>query len=241
MPPEIVSKIILSLAILGGAVMCFFGIRLFRVVLGVAGLVLGAAVAAYFAVYYTVPADQVPPPTYAGLMTAIELAPSQMTAIELAPSQTVLRVWAVVGGVAGALLSVFLHHAGVFVLGAWLGKIVAELTTAGTSRASHLMVLAILVLIGGVLALVMRKTIIIVSTALNGACALMFGLYALLQKTPSPQQAVDALRLPGSDRYVLLGCAVILAVIGTYVQFATAPKDKKGDPVYKKVKPKNES
>lgn len=231
MPPEIVSKIILSLAILGGTVMCFFGIRLFRVVLGVAGLVLGAAVAAYFAVYYTVPADQVPPPTYAGLMTAIELA----------PNQTVLLVWAVVGGAAGALLSFFLHHAGVFVLGAWLGKIVAELTTAGTSRASHLMVLAILVLIGGVLALVMRKTIIIVSTALNGACALMFGLYALLQKTPSPQQAVDALRQPGNDRYVLLGCAVILAVIGTYVQFATAPKDKKGDPVYKKVKPKNES
>ena len=230
MPPEIVSKIILSLAILGGAVMCFFGIRLFRVVLGVAGLVLGAAVAAYFAVYYTVPADQVPPPTYAGLMLAIELA----------PSQTVLLVWTVAGGVAGALLSIFLHHAGVFVLGAWLGKMLAELTTAGTSRASHLMILAILVLIGGVLALVMRKTIIIVSTALNGACALMFGVYALLQKSPSPQQAVNALRQPGNDRYVLLGCAVILAVIGTYVQFATAPKEKKKDPVYKQVKPKKE-
>ncbi|MFH1730018.1 MAG: DUF4203 domain-containing protein [Planctomycetota bacterium] len=225
------SNIILSLAILGGAVMCFFGIRLFKVVLGVAGLVLGAAVAAYFAVYYTVPPEQVPPPTYAGLMTAIELAHSPM----------VLFVWAVAGGVAGALLSVFLHHAGVFVLGAWLGKMLAELTTAGTSRASHMMVLAILVLIGGVLALVMRKTIIIVSTALNGACALMFGVYALLQKSPSPQQAVNALRQPGNDRYVLLGCAVILAVIGTYVQFATAPKEKKEDPVYKKVKPKSGS
>lgn len=230
MPPGSVSKIILGLAILGGAVMCFFGIRLFRVVLCVAGLVLGAAVAAYLAVYYTVPADQVPPPTYAGLMTAIELA----------PSQTVLLVWTVAGGVAGALLLVFLHHAGVFVLGAWLGKMLAELTTAGTSRASHLMVLAILVLIGGVLALVMRKTIIIVSTALNGACALMFGIYGLLQKSPSPQQAVNALRQPGNDRYVLLSCAVILAVIGTYVQFATAPKDKKEDQVYKKVKPKKE-
>jgi len=231
MPPGMVSKIILSSAILGGAVMCFFGIRLFRVVLCMAGLVLGAAVAAYFAVYYTVPADQVPPPTYAGLMLAIELA----------PNQTVLLVWTVAGGLAGALLSIFLHHAGVFVLGAWLGKMLAEVTTAGTSRASHLMVLAILVLIGGVLALVMRKTIIIVSTALNGACALMFGIYALLQKSPSPQQAVNALRQPGNDRYVLLGCAVILAVIGTYVQFATAPDEKKKDPVYKKVKPKKES
>jgi len=228
MPPEIGAKVVLSIAILGGAMMCFFGIRLFRVVLCVAGLVIGATVAAYFAVKLTLPAGEVPPPpTYAALMSAIKTA----------PSETFVLVWAVVGGVVGALLSLLTHQVGVFLLGAWLGKMVAELTTAGSSNQSSMMVLAILVLIGGVLAIVMRKTIIIVSTAFNGAFALMFGMYALL-KHRSPEWAAQDLQKGGHDLYVLLGCTAVMALIGGYVQFATAPSEKKEDPVYKKVKGK---
>ena len=59
---DVASKIILSAAILGGSILCFFGIRLFKVVLCVAGLVIGATLAAYFAVKFTVPPEQVPPP-----------------------------------------------------------------------------------------------------------------------------------------------------------------------------------
>ena len=225
MPPDVVSKIFLSTAILGGAVMCFFGLRLFKAVLCLAGLVIGATVAAYIGMRYALPAEQVPPFTYAGLITVMRAV----------PEQTVVLVCAVVGGIGGALLAGLVHHAGVFLLGAWLGQIVAEFTMAGSSDRSRIMVLAILALIGGVLAMIMRKTITIISTAVIGSCGLMFGMYALLKRFPA-EEAVKGLQRGGNDLYVMLGCAGVLAAIGVYVQFTMAPEEKKEEPVYKKVK-----
>ena len=229
MSPEVASKVFLSTAILGGAVMCFFGVRLFKGVLCLAGLTIGATVAAYVAMKYALPPEQVPPFTYAGLITVIQTV----------PDQTVVLVCAIVGGIGGALLAGLVHHAGVFLLGAWLGQIVAEFATVGASDRSRIMVLAILALIGGVLAMVMRKTITVLSTAVIGSCGLMFGMYALLKQF-SPEQAVRGLQQSGNDLFVLLGCAAVLAAIGGYVQFATAPKEKPEEPVYKKVKKKKE-
>ena len=62
MQPDVMAKLILGVSILGGALMCFFGIRLFKIVLGLAGFVVGATVAAYFAVKFTSAAGAGPPP-----------------------------------------------------------------------------------------------------------------------------------------------------------------------------------
>ena len=227
MPPDVASKVFLSTAIVGGAVMCFFGVRLFKAVLCLAGLVIGATVAAYVAMRYTLPAEQVPQFTYAGLITVMKAV----------PDQTVVLVCAIVGGIGGALLAGLVHHAGVFLLGVWLGQIVAEFTMAGSSDRARIMVLAILALIGGVLAMIMRQAITIISTAVIGSCGLMFGMYALLKRF-SAEQAVRGLQQGGNDLFVLLGCAGVLAAIGIYVQFTMAPDEKKPEPVYKKVKKK---
>lgn len=225
-PVEVASKIVLTAAILGGALMCFFGNRLFKVALGAAGFVAGSAIAAYAAWRYpaapwTIPADM----TY----------PQIVSAISGALDQTAVLVLALSGGVVGALLCVLMHRVGVFVLGVWLGAMLANVTMVQAQVGNYLMVLAILGLIGGVLALIMRQPILIISTALSGALALMFGIFALLKRY-SPEQAFNALQDPGNDAYVLLGCAVLLAVIGGYVQFSTAPGQKKEGSVYKKVK-----
>ena len=229
-PGDVVSKVCLGSAILGGAIMCFFGFRLFKVVLCLAGLLVGAAAAAYFALWHQLPdGSALPPLTYLGL---IEVA-------KKAQGQTVIIVCTTVGGIGGALLAGLVHQAGVFLLGAWLGQLVAQLTMAGSSNRATLMVTAILVLIGGVLAIIMRKTITIVSTGVIGSSGLMFGMYTLLKGMPV-ERAARTLQKGGNDLYVLLGCASVLAVIGIYVQFAMAPEGRPPEPVYKKVKKKGQ-
>jgi len=216
MPSETLTKVLLEGAILAGMAMCFFGIRLFRIALGFAGFLAGGLIAAYLAWRWTAA-----PEVVRGAVTFADI----LTRMSQADNQTVLLVWAAAGGIAGAIVSVMMHWVGVFVLGAWLGTMLAQTAMAGTPAQSYYIVYAILALIGGILALVLRRVIVIVSTAFNGAVGAMFGIYALL-KHLSPQKAVEQLQAGGGDAWVVLGCVVVLAAIGGYVQFATMPKAK---------------
>jgi membrane associated rhomboid family serine protease len=99
---------------------------------------------------------------------------------------------------------------------------------------AYLIVVVILALIGGVLALVLRNSVVVVSTAFNGALAMMFGVYALLTRR-SPGGAVQALRQFGTDAWIVLALTAVLGSIGGYVQFCTLPKQKP-QVMYKKVK-----
>jgi len=220
--PDVASKIILSVAILGGAALCFFGCRLFKFALGIAGFACGAAVAACVALALTSP-DKI---------QAAQGYPGIIQALANSPNRTVLTVWAGAGGVAGAILSVLMHQVGVFVLGAWLGTMLANMTMVRATTNSYLIVVAILGLMGGVLALILRKTIMVLSTAFNGAMALMFGMYALL-KSYRPSEALTELQKFGNDAYVVLGCTIILGAIGGFVQFVMMPKK---EVLYKRAK-----
>ena len=225
MPPETLTKVFLEGIILAGMAMCFFGIRLFRVALGCAGFLAGGLVAAYLAWRWTAT-----PEVVRGAVTFADI----LTRMSQADNQTVLLVWAGAGGIAGAIVSVMMHWVGVLVLGAWLGTMLAQTAMAGTPAQSYYIVYAILALIGGILALVLRRVIVIVSTAFNGAVGAMFGIYALL-KHLSPQKAVEQLQAGGGDGWVVLSCTAVLAVIGGYVQFVTMPKAKAKEAMYKKV------
>ena len=227
LPPEVLSRLLLGGAILGGAAMCFFGTRLFKVALGIGGFTFGLVVAAYVVWKQTASVDEV---------NAAVTYPDTIAAILDASNPTVIAVCAGAGAVAGAVLSVLMHEVGIFVLGAWLGALFVNTTMVSASADAHLIVLAILGLIGGVLALMIRETIVVLSTALNGALALMFGIYALF-KQYTPEEAVLELKGFGNDAYVILGCTVILASVGVYVQLSTMPQEK-DDPVYKRVNKK---
>jgi uncharacterized protein DUF4203 len=229
--PDIMAKILLSAAVLGGTALCFFGLRLFKIAFGIAGLAAGALLAAYFGWRFSTPPE---------VVALAKTYPDVLDAILHADNKAVIYVWAVSGGIAGGLLSAFLQQVGVFVLGAWLGQLAASLSMANATAQSYWMVVAILGLIGGVLALVMRKSIIVLSTGMNGATALMFGIYSLI-KDVTPKQALVELRKFGNDAWVMLGCAAILAFVGCYVQFTTAPDEKHEEEIYKKVKPKRSS
>jgi len=204
--PDIMAKILLSAAVLGGTALCFFGLRLFKITFALAGLAAGALVGAYFGWTFSASPEAV---------AAVRTYPDILDAIWNTDAKTVIYVWAAAGGIAGGMLSLFLQQVGVFVLGAWLGGLAASVTMANATTESYWMVMAILGLIGGVLALVLRQLIIVLSTGFNGATALMFGVYSLL-KDVTPQQALVELRrclgdagLFGHFRLCRLLCSVL--------------------------------
>lgn len=217
-PAGVFSTIVLGTAIVSGAALCFFGHRLFKVALGIAGFVCGFVIAAYIGWKMTAPVE---------VMHQVRAYPDILDAMMNAKNPAVLMVCGLAGGVAGALLSTFLDRVGVFMIGASLGVLLANLALAQIPPNAYVIALAILALLGGILALTYRRAIVIISTALNGALAMMFGMYGMI-KDLSPPQGFRALRRFGHDAYVLLGCIIVLGFIGAYVQWRMAPKGKEG-------------
>jgi hypothetical protein len=133
--------------ILGGAVACFAGYRLFRVVLAIYGFILGAALAS----------SVMGISNHAGMIVA-----------------------AVVGGVIGALLFTFAYYVCVALIGAGMGTLLlhvvwdymkhTEPTTAAVIVAS---------VAGAIIAMMLQRYVIIVSTAFSGAWTMIVGGLAL--------------------------------------------------------------
>jgi hypothetical protein len=217
MSAETTTHVLLGITVIVGVLLCFFGTRLFRGAFALGGMVFGAAAAAYVAWRLTASPE--------AIRNAATATPSELLHIMSgAANHSVLIVWACAGGIAGGILSFFLQHVGMFALGAWLGWLVTNLMMSHANTDVYWHVLAAMGLLGGVLALVLRKTLIIVSTALNGAFALMFAIYALL-KSYSISQAAAELHKFNADAYVVLGCTVVLGLVGGYIQFITRPKE----------------
>jgi hypothetical protein len=183
-----------------GLLSCFFGYKLFKLMLALTGLAVGSFMAAAVAQHLT------------GGQTWMILAA------------------AVAGGVVGAAAFYVLHVLFVFLLGAGAG---AGLTVAGFAVAGHAPHYVAVVLgatVGGVVALLLRKPVIIVLTALSGAWAVASGaLYflgyglteeqiTLLQQDPNALAQVVQ-ELPRAPYLVALGSALVLAIAGMLVQW----------------------
>ncbi len=218
-PSETVSTVVLCVAVFCGAVLCFFGYRLFRFAVALAGLALGAAAAAYIVWHQTAASE-----TLAAVVTLHDV----IDAVLHPWNPEVILVWAVAGGIAGAVLSAFLQHVGVFALGSLLGGVIVSYAMAGSPTKIYWITLAVVGLVGGVLALLLRKLIIVISTAVNGSLALIFRLFALAGGH-SCEEAFERLRVLGGSAYVVFGCTIVLAAVGGYVQFITMPEAKPKD------------
>jgi len=88
---------------------------------------------------------------------------------EMSQKEVVALLSGLVGGVIGAALMVALYFVGVFLIGAFLGGVVGVALFATAGINPELAVLLILGVIGGVVALIFQKFMIIVSTAFIGA------------------------------------------------------------------------
>src|ERR1039458_208368 len=103
-----------------------------------------------------------------------------MAATALAPGHDVIAlVSALLGGVVGGVLCVWLYFLGIFLLGASAGVVVAGAVFAGMGHEAQPIFLLVSAVAFGLLALVLQKFMIIVSSAFSGSYLIAAGLLHL--------------------------------------------------------------
>jgi len=136
-------------AIAAGILACFWGYRTVKVILGIIGFAAG----------------------FVGGWTA---------AASLAPGHDLIAlVSALIGGVIGGVLCVWLYFLGVFLLGAGAGVVVAGAVFAGMGHEAQPIVLLVSAVVLGLLAVALQKFMIIVSSAFSGSYLIAAGLLHL--------------------------------------------------------------
>ena len=139
------------IALLGaGFIVCFFGYRLLRLTLGIAGFGVGLAL---------------------GLAIA-GLVPHA--------SQVLTIVVGVVCGVLGALAAALLYKLGVFLLGAGAGALAAGIIIAATGWHYPVLIRIVAAIIGGILTLLLERPLVSILSAFAGGWGIAIGAFRLL-------------------------------------------------------------
>lgn len=171
-----------------GFINCFFGYRLFKALLPIWGAFIG------FILGYTIIEDLV--------------------------SNHILATGAggVAGGIMGSLLFTSIYFFGVFAIGALFAITLTKTALVPVQAELKFLISLGAGLVGGLLALLAQKIVIIMSTAFTGATALLSAVFAFRGYEPvtdyfSDPSVLDDLYLPG-----LIG-TIALALVGILVQF----------------------
>jgi hypothetical protein len=196
---------LIALASIGlGALYCFFGYRVFKVVLGILGFISGALLAVWMA--FDV----------------------------FGRGQAVLILAGLLGGIIGAVLMVALYFVGIFLLGAWLGSLLGVLLTGGGENPVATVIIVTLAVMGGIVAVFFQKLMIIISTSLGGSWSIVSGVSHFVGAGFGPIRSFQyhpnlrVLRSMGVQGYIMLLCWVLLGVTGIIAQYR-ATKDQRED------------
>jgi hypothetical protein len=183
-----------------GLVSCFAGYRVFRVILGVYGFILGALMASSF----------------------------------MGTDQTLsMIVVALVGGVIGAAILVFAYFAGVALIGAGVGALIANAIWTSFGREPSLLVVVALSIAGALGALAVQRYVIVISTAFGGAWTAIVGGFALAGERAAGRGAgrndvwlaypFD----PAPGQRWVLAAWLAAGVVGALVQLGVTAKGRK--------------
>jgi hypothetical protein len=176
---------------LGGAVACFAGYRLFRVVLAIYGFIAGA----------------------------------MMGSSMMGSSNTIgMLIAALFGGLVGAVVLFFAYFVGIALIGAGLGVLIVNVGWTRVSSGDLPWALVLLfAALGTVVALVLQRYVIIVSTAFSGAWTMLIGALALTTRGPLPRAPSDVwilyplTPLAGAEWTPIAW--IVLGAIGMVIQF----------------------
>ena len=196
-------KVYFSACVVTGVLMCFYGQRAFKYVLGLFGLLAGG---------------------YAAAAVGLDLSDG---------NRAVALFCGLTGGALGAVLMVTLYLLGVFVAGATLGGIIAVIFTLRAGPDMRALVAALLAVIGGFLALFIQRFIVTIATALNGAALVIGGMWLLFAglspmaayhryAAGGPATAYSSVAGAGIHKYFLLVAWALLGCLGAWAQFAAA-------------------
>jgi hypothetical protein len=186
------------LAIALGGLICFFGYRLLRVTLGIVGFGVGFAL---------------------GGMVASLI--SNITPV-------FLLIIAVASGVLGAILAAVLYKAGVFLLGAGAGALIASLALAGAGNTQSVLIAIAAAIVGGVLTLLLQRTLVSVLTAFGGAWGGVAGVFHLVgwYDLSADPATLATVRSDGSHFWIIVGCWLVLGTLGSAAQLSAKRKKK---------------
>ena len=201
----VLQKAYLSACVIAGALMCFFGYRAFKSVLGLLGVLIGG---------------------YAAAAVGFDLSEG---------NRAVALFCGLTGGVLGGVLMVTMYLLAVFVLGASLGGIVAGVFTLRANPGTRAIAMSVVAAIGGFLALFIQRFIVIAATALNGAALVIVGLWMLFADlspmtayhhfvAAGPGPSCHAVLGGGIYKYLVLGAWTILGCLGAWAQFSVPEK-----------------
>jgi hypothetical protein len=179
-----------------GVVACFWGYRIVKVILGIIGFVAGAA---------------------AGWEFASALVPGH---------EVVAFVSALVGGATGAVLCIWLFFLGIFLLGASAGTVVAGAVFSGTGHQAQPLLYLAFALVFGLLALVLQKFMIVLSTAFGGSYLIVASIVKLIAGAHAAPLWFDPSKAGSPDLlgYGVLAFWVILGLFGLSYQYRGAPR-----------------
>jgi len=192
--------------VLAGLLGCFWGYRLLKVMLAITGLVAGAT---------------------AGWTAALNFFPSG--------SMTPL-IFALIGGVIGAVLCIWLFYLGLFMLGASFGTLIAcSFFNSGGGQTQAVIILAFAV-VCGLIVLAAQKFMIIVTTSFSGAWLIVAGVlhFVVGGSTPFPIVAHGLPPVPkGVPELVPVIAWLVIGVVGMTAQFGYGRKKAVPPPAQK--------
>ena len=144
-------------------------------------------------------------------------------AAELGAGEATSWAAGAMGALLGALLFFKLLVVGIFALGAGLGGLLAVLVAAGAGEALSPPVMALFGLVGGVVALVFRKHVLILATSFHGAYVTVVGLAFVLGVQDGLVLDGNGVRQPALDAWGLqVGAWLVLGLAGARFQYRAA-------------------
>jgi len=195
--------ILSGVGILLGIIVCFLGYRLFRPVLFLAGFLVGAGVCFFVLWYYT----------STGLIVLI-----------FAPLLT---------GIALGVILVFAISAGIFLLGATLGFLLFTMLVSVRdggivhSEIFNWVGMGVCSIVGGVIALLLQKPLIIMATSVGGAYAVIACIDRYVNGNFSRiiEQLIGNRHIVAAyPTYIELGACLVLSLLGIIVQYKVTAK-----------------
>ncbi len=187
------------LSVVLGVLVCFFGYRLLRGTLAVAGFTVGALLGA-------------------ALASSV-----------LHSSGVFVVVVAVVAGILGGVLAAVLYKAGVFLLGAVGTALLVGVVIVSTGGMPKTLILILFGIAGGLLTLLFQRLLVCILTAFTGAGGVALGIFQLCgwYAGDISYQALTQLRsaIKHLDWMVVLWG--VLAIAGTVVQLRQHYKRKR--------------
>jgi hypothetical protein len=189
---QVMLNVIIGMAILLGIVQCFLGYRIFSIIIGLTGFLLGVI-----------------------LGSAIGFAVFQ--------EEVAALISGIVGGFIGAALMMTMYYFGVFAIGALLGIVLGTSIFAVSNSNAEPVVLFILALIGGVIAIIIQRFMIVLSTSFGGSWIVVTGIAYFTTDEIDPTNLGEFFRTGGTHLNFFLICWIALGIVGVIVQIKSLP------------------